>query len=39
VDGSTQTPPVAPNHVVQVMQKGYLVADRVLRPAIVVVAQ
>lgn len=39
VDGATQDPPVASNHVVQVMQKGYLVADRVLRPAIVVVAQ
>lgn len=39
VDGSTQDPPVAPNHVVQVMQKGYMVADRVLRPAIVLVAQ
>ncbi len=39
VDGAAQTPPVASNHVVQVMQKGYLVADRVLRPAIVVVAQ
>jgi len=25
--------------VVQVMQKGYTVADRVLRPAIVLVAQ
>ena len=39
VDGAAQTSPVASNHVVQVMQKGYLVADRVLRPAIVVVAQ
>jgi len=39
VDGSAQTPPVPSNHVVQVMQKGYMVADRVLRPAIVVVAQ
>jgi molecular chaperone GrpE len=39
VDGSTQDPPVASNHVVQVMQKGYMVADRVLRPAIVLVAQ
>jgi len=39
VDGAAQTPPVASNYVVQVMQKGYLVADRVLRPAIVVVAQ
>ncbi len=38
VDGAAQTPPVAPNHVVAVMQKGYMVAERVLRPAIVVVA-
>jgi molecular chaperone GrpE len=38
VDGAAQIPPVAPNHVVSVMQKGYTVADRVLRPAIVVVA-
>jgi molecular chaperone GrpE (heat shock protein) len=30
---------VASGHVVQVMQKGYTVADRVLRPAIVLVAQ
>lgn len=39
VDGATQDPPVPSNHVVAVMQKGYLVADRVLRPAIVVVAR
>jgi molecular chaperone GrpE len=39
VDGSALNPPVASNHVVQVMQKGYTIADRVLRPAIVVVAQ
>ena len=32
-------PPVAPNHVVSVLQKGYLISDRVLRPALVVVAQ
>jgi molecular chaperone GrpE len=30
---------VAPNHVVTVLQKGYLIAERVLRPALVVVAQ
>ena len=30
---------VAPNHVVNVVQKGYLLHDRVLRPAMVVVAQ
>jgi molecular chaperone GrpE len=39
VDGKAQNPPVPSNHVVQVMQKGYMVAERVLRPAIVVVAQ
>jgi molecular chaperone GrpE len=39
VDGGTQEPPVASGHVVAVMQKGYIVAERVLRPAIVVVAQ
>jgi len=39
VDGGAQNPPVASGHVVQVMQKGYTVADRVLRPAIVLVAQ
>ena len=30
---------VAPNHVVTVLQKGYLISDRVLRPALVAVAQ
>ena len=30
---------VAPNHVVNVLQKGWLIADRVLRPALVTVAQ
>ncbi len=30
---------IAANHVVAVMQKGYLIADRVLRPALVAVAQ
>jgi molecular chaperone GrpE len=30
---------VAPNHVVTVLQKGWLIADRVLRPALVIVAQ
>jgi molecular chaperone GrpE len=29
----------APNHVVNVLQKGWLIADRVLRPALVTVAQ
>ncbi|MEK9775680.1 MAG: nucleotide exchange factor GrpE [Quisquiliibacterium sp.] len=32
-------PPVAANHVVSVLQKGYLINDRVLRPALVIVAQ
>lgn len=30
---------VEPNHVVEVMQKGYLLKDRLLRPAMVVVAK
>ncbi len=30
---------VAPNHVVAVLQKGWLIADRVLRPALVTVSQ
>jgi molecular chaperone GrpE len=30
---------VPPNHVVNVMQKGYVLQDRVLRPAMVVVAK
>ena len=30
---------VAPNHVASVLQKGWLIADRVLRPALVTVAQ
>jgi molecular chaperone GrpE len=34
VDGSTP-----PNHVVEVLQKGWMIADRVLRPALVTVAQ
>lgn len=39
VDGASQTPAVASGHVVAVMQKGYLIGERVLRPALVVVAQ
>ena len=39
IDGKTQDPPVASGHVVTVMQKGYLIGDRVLRPALVSVAQ
>jgi molecular chaperone GrpE len=30
---------VPPNHVVSVVQKGYLLRDRLLRPAMVVVAK
>lgn len=30
---------VAPGHVITVLQKGYLIVDRVLRPALVVVSQ
>jgi molecular chaperone GrpE len=30
---------VAPNHVVSVLQKGWSIAERVLRPALVTVAQ
>ena len=36
---SATNPPVASNHVVSVLQKGYLINDRVLRPALVIVAQ
>lgn len=39
VDGKTQEPAVSAGHVVTVMQKGYLIGDRVLRPALVAVAQ
>jgi len=39
VDGATQDPVVPSGHVVAVMQKGYLIGDRVLRPALVAVAQ
>jgi molecular chaperone GrpE len=30
---------VAPGHIISVLQKGYLIAERVLRPALVVVSQ
>jgi molecular chaperone GrpE len=30
---------LGPNHVVQVLQKGWMIADRVLRPALVIVTQ
>jgi molecular chaperone GrpE len=36
---ASTNPPVAANHVVAVLQKGYLISDRVLRPAMVTVAQ
>ncbi|MFT4100755.1 MAG: nucleotide exchange factor GrpE [Burkholderiaceae bacterium] len=39
VPGSSVNPPVEPNHVVSVLQKGYLINDRILRPALVTVAQ
>ena len=34
----TPTADVAPNHVLQVLQKGYVLHDRMLRPARVIVA-
>lgn len=39
VPAAATKPPVPPNHVVNVLQKGYLINDRVLRPALVIVAQ
>jgi len=39
VPAASTNPPVAANHVVAVLQKGYLINDRVLRPAMVTVAQ
>ncbi len=30
---------IAPNHIINVIQKGYLLKDRVIRPALVVVAK
>lgn len=38
VDGAQANPPVASGHVVSVLQKGYLIGERVLRPALVAVA-
>lgn len=35
---ASTNPPVPANHVAQVLQKGYTINDRVLRPALVVVA-
>jgi molecular chaperone GrpE len=39
VPGASASPPVPANHVVGVLQKGYLINDRVLRPALVTVSQ
>ncbi len=39
VPASGTQPPVASGHVAHVLQKGYLIADRVLRPALVTVVQ
>lgn len=39
VPGNSVEPPVPANHVVSVLQKGYLINERVLRPALVAVAQ
>jgi molecular chaperone GrpE len=39
VPAGATNPPVAANHVVTVLQKGYLINDRVLRPALVTVSQ
>ena len=38
VDGKASEPAIPSGHVVQVMQKGYLIGERVLRPALVAVA-
>lgn len=39
VPGNSVEPPVAASHVVTVLQKGYTINDRVLRPALVTVAE
>ncbi|MCL4185231.1 MAG: nucleotide exchange factor GrpE [Burkholderiaceae bacterium] len=39
VPATSVQPPLAPNHVAHVLQKGYLIADRVLRPVLVTVVQ
>lgn len=39
VPAASTQPPVPANHVAAVLQKGYLIHDRVLRPALVTVAQ
>lgn len=39
VPASQTNPPVKPQHVASVLQRGYLIHERVLRPALVMVAQ
>lgn len=39
VPGQSQEPPVEANFVIDVMQKGYTINERVLRPALVLVSQ
>ena len=39
VPAGAVNPPLPANHVVTVLQKGYLINDRVLRPALVTVSQ
>jgi molecular chaperone GrpE len=39
VPAASLNPPVPANHVVNVLQRGYLINDRVLRPALVIVSQ
>lgn len=39
VPGDATSPPTPANHVATVLQKGYLINDRVLRPALVTVVQ
>ncbi len=39
VPAAATQPPLAENHVAHVLQKGYLIGDRVLRPALVTVVQ
>ncbi len=39
VPASAVNPPLPANHVASVLQKGYLINDRVLRPALVMVVQ
>lgn len=39
IPSAQANPPTPPNHVAAVLQKGYLIHDRILRPALVIVAQ